>query len=88
MGKLKFSFYLSSVLLIVIPISIVLMTDVPFHSSFSHIVIGIAFIIFTLGKSITIFEKRKEAKSFAKDVGAIIGLSIGFIAFLLSNLTI
>lgn len=76
MDKWKLFLYLSAILLIVIPISIVLMTDVPFHSIFSHTVLNAAIILVILGKMITIFEKRKESKSYAPDLGAIIGLSI------------
>lgn len=75
-GKLKLLLYLSAILLIVIPIAIVLMSDVPFSSTFSHTIISTAIILLILGKMITLFEKKKENKSFAPDTGIIIGLSV------------
>ncbi|MDL4842388.1 histidine kinase [Aquibacillus rhizosphaerae] len=76
MGKWRAFLYISALFLIVIPISIVLMTDDPFRSIFSNLVISLAIILVILGKSITVVEKRKESKRFAPDIGAIIGLSI------------
>jgi hypothetical protein len=77
MDKLKWFLYLSASLLIVIPTSVVLMSDdVTFSSTFSNIIISTAIILFILGKMITISEKRKGNKSFAPDIGAVIGLFI------------
>ncbi len=68
--------YLSAVLLIVIPTIIVLVSDVTFTATFSSTVIVISIVLVILGKLITVFQKRKENKSFAVDIGALIGLSI------------
>ncbi|KHF39252.1 hypothetical protein [Halalkalibacter okhensis] len=77
MGKWKWLFYLVAILLIGIPISIVLMSDeVTFSSTFSHTVISTAMVLVILGKMITVFEKRNKKKSFASDIGMIIGISI------------
>jgi hypothetical protein len=76
MGKWKMSLYLIAVLLIMIPLVTVLITDVPFSSFFSHIVLSTAISLVIIGKLITIFEKRKENHSFVPDVGVVIGLFI------------
>lgn len=76
MGKWKFFLYLIAVLLIIIPLVTVLITDVPFSSIFSHIVLSSAISLVIIGKLITIFERRKENHSFAPDLGVVIGLFI------------
>lgn len=76
MGKLKVFLYLSAALLIVIPTLIVFMSDLPFSSTFSSTVISIAIILMNLGILLTVFQKRKENKNIAGEIGAIIGLSI------------
>ncbi|MFC0561520.1 histidine kinase [Halalkalibacter alkalisediminis] len=76
MDKFKLFLYLSAVLLIVIPTIIVFMSDVTFTAAFSSTVIITSIVLVILGKLITVFQKRKENKSFAIDIGAIVGLSI------------
>ncbi|WP_407268820.1 histidine kinase [Radiobacillus sp. PE A8.2] len=76
MEKWRFALYLSALFLVVVPISIVLITDVPFDSFFSHVVLSIAIILVMLCKTITLFEKRRAKKRFSSDIGALIGLSI------------
>lgn len=76
MGKMRIFFYLCAVLLIVIPTSIVLMTNVPFSSTFSHLVISAALILIILGKLITVIEKRNIGEKIAPELGVIMGLSI------------
>ncbi|OLO26761.1 histidine kinase [Alkalihalophilus pseudofirmus] len=77
MNKLKWFLYLSGALLIVIPTSVVLMSeDVIFSATLSNTVISSAIILVILGKMITILEKRKVNKSFVPDIGAVIGLFI------------
>ncbi|MBM4763718.1 histidine kinase [Bacillus sp. B15-48] len=77
MEKLKWFLYLSAVLLVGVPMSIVLMSDdVTFSSTFSHSIISTAFVLVILGKMITVQEKRKDNKRFASDIGIMIGLSI------------
>ncbi|WP_078427482.1 histidine kinase [Alkalihalobacterium alkalinitrilicum] len=77
MNKLKWFLYLSGASLIVIPTSVVLMSeDVTFSATLSNTVISSAIILVILGKMITILEKRKVNKSFVPDIGAVIGLFI------------
>ena len=77
MRKLKLFLYLSAVLLMGIPTSIVLISeDVTFSSKFSNTIISTALGLVIIGKSITLYQKRKDNKSFAPDIGVIIGLAI------------
>lgn len=77
MYKLKWFMYFSAALLIFIPTSVVLMSDdVTFSSLFSNVVISTAIVLVILGIMVTIFEKKKANKSFAPDIGAVIGLLI------------
>lgn len=76
MGKVRFSLYLSAILLIAMPTLFVLISDNPFGSTFSQIVISSALIFVISGKSITLFEKVKVGQRFATDIGIIIGLFI------------
>ena len=77
MYKLKWFMYFSATLLIFIPTSVVLMSDdVTFSSLFSNVVISTAIVLVILGIMVTIFEKKKANKSFAPDIGAVIGLLI------------
>ena len=79
MNKLIFSLYIIAILLVVIPTIIVLITDIPFSSTFSRTVLIVAIILVILGKMITIIEKRKHTKSFAPDIGIVIGLSTALV---------
>ncbi|MCK0470543.1 histidine kinase [Halalkalibacter sp. APA_J-10(15)] len=77
MNKWKWVLYVSAALFIIIPISVVLISDhSTFSSAFSHTVISIAILLVILGKVVTILEKRKGNRSFVPDVGAVIGLSM------------
>ncbi|WP_249872505.1 histidine kinase [Oceanobacillus saliphilus] len=77
MGRLKWFLYLCAVLLIVIPTSIFLIFDgVTFPTTLSNTSINTAILLVILGKIITIYEKKKENKSLAPDIGIIIGVSI------------
>ena len=77
MEKLKWFLYFIAIMCLFIPISIVLMSDnVTYSSTFSNVVITMALVLVILGKMIDIYEKKKESKSYATDIGIIIGLSI------------
>lgn len=83
MNKLKILLYLSAVLLIVIPILIVFISDIPFSSTFSNTVISTSIVLVILGILITVFQKSKENKIIVGEIGAIIGLSIVLIISLI-----
>lgn len=82
-GNLNWILYLMASLIILIPISIVFITDVHFSSSFSKISIGIALIFVITGKLLTLIKKEKGDKSIPGDIGIIIGLLIAFISNIL-----
>lgn len=81
-GNLSRILYLIASLIICIPISIVLITYIPFSASFSKISIGIALILVITGKIFTLIKKEKEDKSIPIDIGIIIGILIVFISHL------
>ncbi|MCY6354832.1 hypothetical protein [Clostridium sp. ZS2-4] len=82
-GNLNWILYLMASLIILIPIYIVLITDVHFSASFSKISIGIALIFVIIGKLITLIKKKKGDKSIPGDIGIIIGILIVFISHVL-----
>lgn len=78
MEKVKWFMYTVAGLLIVIPIMYVIISDTSFSSLTSNILISIAILLVVLGKVISVMDKMKEKRSYAADLGAIIGLSIVF----------
>lgn len=76
MNKWKSFFYISALLLIVIPTMMVIVTDVPFSSVFSNSVISTSIILLIIGQSMTIDENRKQAKNVAPNIGIIIALTL------------
>jgi len=78
MEKVKWFMYTVAGLLIVIPIMYVIISDTSFSSLTSNILISIAILLVVLGKVISVMDKKKEKRSYAADLGAIIGLSIVF----------
>lgn len=76
MNKWKSFFYISALLLIVIPTMMVIVTDVPFSSMFSNSVISTSIILLIIGQSMTIDENRKQAKNVAPNIGIIIALTL------------
>ncbi|WP_461206311.1 hypothetical protein [Clostridium sp. DL1XJH146] len=66
--------------IIVIPIFIVLIIDVPFNSFFSNIFIGISLVLLIIGKFIAFLKKEKGDKNRPADFGIIIALLIIFIS--------
>lgn len=76
MEKVKWYMFTVAGLLIVIPTMYVFIFDTGFSSLTSNILISIAILLVILGKLISVIEKKKENRSYAVDIGAIIGLSI------------
>lgn len=81
-GKLTTILYYLAVLIIIIPVSIVLVTDTPFNSYFSKIVIGTAGTFIIIGKIFVIINKKKEDKSISGDIGILTGIIISLMAYL------
>ncbi|GAA0783084.1 hypothetical protein [Hathewaya limosa] len=75
--------YVIASLIILIPISIVLITDVPFSSFFSKIAIGIVLFFVIIGQILTLLKKKHGDKSIAVDIGIIIGILIVLISHIL-----
>lgn len=76
MEKVKWFMYTVAGLLIVIPTMYVIISDTSFSSVTSNVLIFLAIMLVILGKLITLLDKKKENRSYAIDMGAIIGLSI------------
>lgn len=82
-GKLSVILYLIASLIVLIPIFIVLITDIHFSSNFSKISIGVAFVFVLIGKLLSLIRKKKGDKSIPADVGLIIGIGAAFIIHVL-----
>ena len=78
MEKVKWFMYTVAGLLIVIPTMYVIISDTSFSSVTSNVLIFLAIMLVILGKLITLLDKKKENRSYAIDMGAIIGLTIVF----------
>ena len=78
-GKLTTILYYLAVLIIIIPVIIVFVTDTPFNSYFSKIVIGTAGIFIIIGKLFVIINKKKENKSISGDIGILTGITLALI---------
>ncbi|WP_404431357.1 histidine kinase [Sutcliffiella horikoshii] len=79
MEKVKWFMYTVAGLLIVIPTIYVIISDTSFSSVTSNILISIAILLVIFGKLISVMDKKKENRSYAVDIGAIIGLLTVFI---------
>lgn len=75
--------YIIAALLVFIPISIVLVTEITFSAIVSKIHISIALVFIILGKILTIIKKGKNDHSIPKDIGIVIGVLIVLISRLL-----
>ncbi|AJA46997.1 hypothetical protein CPAST_c08970 [Clostridium pasteurianum DSM 525 = ATCC 6013] len=84
-GNISSLLYLMALLIILIPITIVFVTDVPFSSTFSKISINTAFAFVMAGKILTLIKKKKTDKNIFVDIGILIGIFMAFI-FNLTNL--
>jgi cation transport ATPase len=78
--NLNWILYLIASLIVLIPIFIVLITDVPFSSSFSQISTSMAFVFVIAGKLITAFKKKLKDENISVDISIIIGILIAFIS--------
>lgn len=78
-GNISRLLYLVALLIILIPITIVFVTDVPFSSTFSKISVNAAFVFVIVGKILTLIKKKKTDKNISVDVGILIGILIAFI---------
>jgi len=74
--KVKWFMYTVAGLLILIPTMYVIISDTSFSSVTSNFLIFLAILLVILGKLISLLDKKKENRSYAFDMGAIIGLSI------------
>ncbi|WP_234123513.1 hypothetical protein [Clostridium hydrogenum] len=82
-GNLNLILYVIALLIVLIPISIILVTDVPFSSSFSKTSISTALGFVISGKLLALLKKNKGDKSISLDIGIILGILIVFISNLL-----
>lgn len=81
-GALTRVLYIISSLIILIPICIVLITNVPFTSLFSKLSLIVAYILILLGKTFSIIKNKFENKNISVDVSILIGLLTAFICFI------
>ena len=84
-GKATTILYYLAVLIIIIPLSIVLVTDTAFNSSFSKIIIGLAGFLFIIGKLLVIINKKKENKNISGDVGILTGITLALISYIINS---
>lgn len=82
-GKLNFILYLMALLIVLIPICIVFVTNVPFSATFSKISISTSLFLVITGKVLTLLKRDKGDKNIPTDIGIIIGLLIVFISNIL-----
>lgn len=85
-GKLTRALYLTAALMVLVPIFIVLITDVHFSSGSSNISTVAAYIFVIIGKILTILNKKKGDKERPVDIGILTGILIAFIQFILSEI--
>jgi hypothetical protein len=78
-GHLNLILYLIASLIILIPMAIVFVTNVPFSASFSKIFTSVSFVLVIMGKFFTLLKKDKGDKSKHVDIGIIVGFLIAFI---------
>lgn len=77
--NLNYILYLIAFLIVIIPIVIVLVTEIPFSSSFTKVFISIASILIIVGKFISLLKKDKGNKTIPYDIGIITGMFISLI---------
>ncbi|MFD2043423.1 histidine kinase [Ornithinibacillus salinisoli] len=83
-SKLNFILYVIVALLVLVPIFIMLVSDVTFSESLRDTVVGSALALIIVGKVLTIIEKKKEKKRIAGDIGIVIGIFIVLLFRILS----
>jgi len=83
LSYLNLVLYLIAAIIIILPISIVMVTDITLSDTFSKVLISISFIFISVGKFITFFKKNKGDKTKINDLAVIVGFLIVFISYLL-----
>lgn len=76
----KISYILCAIVLLV-PIFIVLITDVPFDDLFTRISISSAYLLFLIGKTSNVIKKKLEKENISIDIGVLLGILLGFITY-------
>lgn len=82
-NKLSFILYVVAALLILIPISIVLVTEITFSSYFSKVTISTALACIIVGRILTLIKKDRKDKTLPIDIGIVMGLLIVLVSRLL-----
>ncbi|WP_286905367.1 hypothetical protein [Clostridium sp. UBA1652] len=75
--------YLIAAIIIILPISIVMVSDITLSKTFSKALISTSFIFISAGKFITFFKKNKGDKTKINDLAVIVGFLIVLISYLL-----
>jgi hypothetical protein len=83
LSYLNLILYLIAAIIIILPISIVMVSDITLSKTFSKELISISFIFISAGKFITFFKKNKGDKTKINDLAVIVGFLIVFISYLL-----
>lgn len=83
--KLTNILYIMAALLILIPICIVLITNITFGGVFSSILISISFILILIGKLILILNKDKTDKTRSIDIATFLGILTAFLLHIKNN---
>lgn len=84
-GKVTTILYYLAVLIIIIPLSIVFVTNTAFDSFFSKIIMGLAGFLFIIGKLLVIINKKKENKNISGDAGILIGITLALISYIINS---
>ncbi|MDQ0229892.1 histidine kinase [Metabacillus malikii] len=74
MNIVKWMMYSTALLIVVIPTTIALFSATSFSSSFSHTMITLAILLVIAAKLLNVVQKRQQNKTYAGDVGAVVGL--------------
>ncbi len=83
LSYLNLILYIIAAIIIILPISIVMVSDITLSETFSKVLISISFIFISAGKFITFFKKNKGDKTKINDLAVIVGFLIVFISYLL-----
>jgi|GEM_PF-3896953 len=84
MGVIRRMCYRLAALSIILPLIYVMINqNVDFTGTSATMVINVAAVFVALGKFITIQQKKGEGKSFASEIGVLIGLAVVILSGLL-----
>lgn len=83
LSYLNLILYLIAAIIIILPISIVMVSDITLSKTFTKALISISFIFISAGKFITFFKKNKGDKTKINDLAVIVGFLIVLISYLL-----